>query len=442
MSYESSVGFNQVYALVMLGSDLYAGGRFTTAGGVAAKSIAKWNGGSWSALGSGMDTGILYPAIVSALAVSGSEVYAGGYFATAGGVAAGSMAKWNGSSWSALGSGLNATSFTAVKALAVSGAGLYAGGGFTAAGGLPATGIAKWNGASWSALGSEVMNNVVYAMAMSGTDLYLGGQFTAAGGLAANHIAKWNGSNWNTLGLGMNYYVYALAMSGNDLFAGGGFTMAGGVPANHIAKWNGSSWSALGSGITNEDIDVNVAVSSLAVSGNDLYAGGWFQHAGGVPANSIAKWDGVNWSALGSGVIGADDRFGPNVSALAVSETGSDLYPGGAFTVDRFRRPIFHAVEKIAAAWQGKWSIVLTPSRSVDCRLCPAVSASPQSSVASRAMRRSIRIPSARLPATESSNSQTAKAGQCAAMPASAPDAHIRPNCSNGNHAGRPRRLL
>ena len=34
---------------------LYAGGEFTTAGGNAANDIAQWNGSSWSALGSGMN---------------------------------------------------------------------------------------------------------------------------------------------------------------------------------------------------------------------------------------------------------------------------------------------------------------------------------------------------------------------------------------------------
>ena len=55
-----------VSALAVSGSDLYAGGDFTTAGGSAANNIAQWNGSSWSALGSGMN-GSVY-----ALAVSGS----------------------------------------------------------------------------------------------------------------------------------------------------------------------------------------------------------------------------------------------------------------------------------------------------------------------------------------------------------------------------------
>ena len=63
------------------GSDLYVGGSFPTAGGSAATNIAKWDGSSWSALGSGMNQS------VSALAVSGSDLYAGGDFTTAGGEA-------------------------------------------------------------------------------------------------------------------------------------------------------------------------------------------------------------------------------------------------------------------------------------------------------------------------------------------------------------------
>ena len=63
---------------------------------------------------------------VSALAVSGSTLYAGGYFTNAGGIAANYIAQWNGSSWSAVGSGMN----NRVEALAVSGSTLYAGGGF------------------------------------------------------------------------------------------------------------------------------------------------------------------------------------------------------------------------------------------------------------------------------------------------------------------------
>jgi hypothetical protein len=155
--------------------------------------------------------------------VSGTDLYAGGYFTTAGGVAANNIAKWNGSAWSPLGTGMSSR----VYALAVIGTDLYAGGDFTTAGGVNiGYGIAKWNGGAWSALGTG-MDNAVLALAVSGTDLYAGGYFTTAGGVAANNIAKWNGSAWSPLGTGVDGYVYALAVSGTDLYAGGSFIFAG-----------------------------------------------------------------------------------------------------------------------------------------------------------------------------------------------------------------------
>src|SRR6185503_1142814 len=77
------------------GPALYVGGNFSTAGGVAANCIAKWDGSSWAALGSGVNS------YVDALTVfddgSGPALYAGGGFLSAGGVAANCIAKWDGS---------------------------------------------------------------------------------------------------------------------------------------------------------------------------------------------------------------------------------------------------------------------------------------------------------------------------------------------------------
>ena len=93
------------------GPALYAGGNFHIAGGVAANRIAKWDGSSWAALGSGMGGPTRQ---VLALTVfddgGGPALYAGGSFTTAGGVAANRIAKWDGSSWAALGSGMDSAS--------------------------------------------------------------------------------------------------------------------------------------------------------------------------------------------------------------------------------------------------------------------------------------------------------------------------------------------
>jgi hypothetical protein len=274
----------------------------------------------WVSLGSGVNGCVL------ALAVSGTNLYAGGQFTTAGGVSATNIAKWDGSAWSALGSGIGGSppggDLPCVYALAVSGTNLYAAGCFSMAGGLPANNIAEWDGSTWSPVGSAALTSAhVYALAVSGTNLYAGGYFSMMGGVHAYYIAKWDGSTWSSVGSGMSDSVYTLAVSGTDLYAGGIISWAGSVQPNHIAKWDGSVWSALGSGVGGS----NPWVFGLAVSGINLYAAGQFTTAGGVAANGIAKWDGYTWSALGSGVNGP-------VWALAADEVGH-LFVGGWFSL-------------------------------------------------------------------------------------------------------------
>ncbi len=76
-----------------------------------------------------------------------------------------------------------------VSATVVDGSGnLYIGGGFTVVGDTNANNVAKWNGSRWSALGSG-MNGPVLALAVSGANVYAGGSFTNAGGSAANYVA-------------------------------------------------------------------------------------------------------------------------------------------------------------------------------------------------------------------------------------------------------------
>src|SRR5690242_256291 len=93
-----------------------------------------------------------------------------------------------------------------------------------------------------------------------------------------------------------------------------------------MARWNGSAWSSFGSGLS--DNGNNGSSYSLALLPNgDLVAGGRFDTVGGVPASSIARWNGTAWSALGSGFGG----YIPIVYALALLPYG-DLVAGGSFS--------------------------------------------------------------------------------------------------------------
>jgi hypothetical protein len=326
------------------GPALYAGGSFTYAGGVQANYVAKWNGTTWAALGHGVTGSPAFnlPPSVSALAVfddgSGPALYVGGRFTTASGVPALNIARWNGSSWAAVpGSGAEIPGCMSVHTLAV----LHTGSANTLYVGIQgycmtysSAEALAWDGATWSSPGYLSGAHVdVTSMAVlddgSGPALYVGGNFTSP----VNHIGKWDGSSWSTLGSGIpgefNWVNCVAAWdsgAGTEIYAGGNFTSAGGVSVNNIAKWNGSSWSSVGTG-------TDGAVYSLLVfddgSGPALYAAGAFTQAGGTAAFAhVARWNGTSWSAL-------DGSLDSGVFALASFDDGkdasADLYAGGDF---------------------------------------------------------------------------------------------------------------
>ena len=122
---------------------------------------------------------------------TGPALYVGGAFTFAGDVPAACIAKWNGTSWAPLGSGMGGGDYPypCVYALTVFNGELIGGGGFTTAGGNPASNIARWNGSAWQPLGSG-MNGEVDALTVYNGQLIAGGQFTTADGVTANRIAK------------------------------------------------------------------------------------------------------------------------------------------------------------------------------------------------------------------------------------------------------------
>lgn len=314
------------YAAHQTAAGVLVGGMFATAGGVPVNSIAWWDGADWAALGGGVQQNTL-PGQVFAIATHGTNTYVAGVFNRAGSVDALNIARWNGSAWFPLGSGIGGFG-AVVRALTIGPDGsLYAGGFFTTVGGNAVTHLARWDGANWAAAGTVTANGgqaEVRALATLGNDIYVGGAFNNIGGISTTGIGRWNGSAWSAVGGGMDNTVLALATASGELYAGGYFTTAGGAPAKRIARWNGATWSALGDGIGTAATNF---VSALAVDGTQVYAGGLFTTLGdGSPASHIATWNGDAWATLGSGTSAGSP---PVVYGLATG--GGRLYVAGVF---------------------------------------------------------------------------------------------------------------
>jgi len=348
------------------GRALYAGGSFTSVGGIDANYIAKWDGQKWTSLGEGTsapDGGVqwepgsgiplpyvrvIYP-VTEETALGPPRLYVGGNFTHAGGQLVNGIATWDGANWAPVGGGFGGFQLT-VRGLLMwddgTGQALYACGFFTEAEGKPASLIAKWDGTQWTEVGGGLggaqdsptaLNMLLWDDGL-GEALYVWGGFGFAGDhvSSTHNIAKWDGVEWHTLGDGMDGRVSTAAVwddgTGEALYAGGRFTTADGEPAEHIAKWDGERWTELGGGTSGGTGGyVYWLFPYNDGTGEALYAVGEFDQAGDVPANYIAKWDGLQWSAVGGGFDGT--------TWILLGETADPvfrgLYVGGLFhTVD------------------------------------------------------------------------------------------------------------
>ncbi|MGE3173839.1 MAG: hypothetical protein AB7O97_14540 [Planctomycetota bacterium] len=358
---------------VTAAGDLIAVGSFQQAGGVAASFAARWNGTAWSPLGAGLN-GPGY----SVLGLPGGDVVVGGQFTQAGGVATNLAARWNGSTWSAMGFPLAGGKVAALATLAngdvVAGndfvyrwngtswlqlgtlSGVFSALQLLPNGDLAAAGlasgvlnspgkIARWDGANWLPFGTDPNDDVRALAVLPNGDLVAGGEFTLINGVAANRIARFDGVQWQPLAGGATYDltvgvlpgVFALrTLPGGDLAAGGAFRYAGGVPADSIARWNGTAWTPLAIGTNGTVLQI------VELQNGDRLAVGDFTSIDGVAANRVARFDGVQWQPLGSGV----DKL-----CLAATELpNGDLVVGGLF-LNAGGQPASHIARWDGAAW-------------------------------------------------------------------------------------------
>lgn len=339
-------GMNErVMALAVFEGNLYAGGWFTSAGGNAVSCIARWDGAAWQDVGNGVGDMVINPnnpPRVIALRVYNEMLALGGRFSIAGGAAGFSnLATWDGQVWHSLGLGTPGR----VQALAIDGGSAYAGGIFMSAGGMPASKLARWSGASWEPVPNQPLNGMddnVNSLALYQGHLIAGGPFTSAAGVPANSVAAWDGVAWSAMGDGVTGdapTVNAMTEFDGNLIVGGRFTMAGTQNATNVARWDGSAWQQMGDGS-------NARLNALGVFGGEVVAGGFFTNIDGTDAPHLARWSPAceRGDMDCSGNVDQDDAplfvaallNAPDVSVCSawLANMNSDLHSDGAPRVD------------------------------------------------------------------------------------------------------------
>ncbi len=238
------------------------------------RGIYKWDGSNWDSLGHFQFTNIQWMR-QHALIVFNNELYIGGDSI---------VMKWDGTTDSVVGVITMNNWWGEIYSMAVYNNELYVGGVFDTINGIAVNNIAKFDGTNWYPVGSGI-NGTSYVMHVYNNELYVGGNFDTVGGVQTFDLARWDGANWSSLGFDSSLiltHVRALEEWNNKLYVGGVLSSVAGISAGYIARWDGTSWTAV-------IPDVNNMVKGLKVYNNELYASGWFTYAG-IPVNYITKW--------------------------------------------------------------------------------------------------------------------------------------------------------
>jgi len=320
---------SSVQALVSFSNGLVAGGEFTYADGMAALHVAEWDGTGWSHLGDGFDN------YVWALDVFNDSLYAGGKFTKSGNLDVTGLSKWDGQNWTALPPLTDPITWShpSVKALLNHGTNteLIVAGDFKTAGGLTVNHIARWNGTSWSAMG-EGFNNTVEDICEFKGDVIACGWFTTsgtgAGSVTVNGIAKWNGTFWEPLGsgfIGPGLVISDVAEFQGALVASGYISCADSCYQTFAAYWDGQFWNPLA------ELE-GLEVKATHAMGNSLFFGGSFSAVNGIPAYNIARLDGLDLVPVKSLHFEANRTSGGAMLEWDVAGSLEDL---AAFRLDR-----------------------------------------------------------------------------------------------------------
>lgn len=263
---------------------------------------ARWNGSRWELLGTGLT--YVYRFAHHRNALGEIDLYGISSRVLPSGVREYFVAKMEGDAWIPIGtaSGSGQTLYSIAIAPTSDGSlRLYVGGVFDQVGGVPCRNIALWDGATWSQVGADTSQFGATTIALlpnsdGGFDPIVGG-----GGSNSGYVFRFDGSQWLSLGPAFDRKVYSVLVAPNSdgtcsLYAGGYFAQYNGG----VAQWTGTGWTSLAGGLATSTLNGVLALAWVpdALRGHRLVAGGNANLVRTGPASRIGLWNGVAWTAL------------------------------------------------------------------------------------------------------------------------------------------------
>ena len=273
----------------------------------------------WMPLGGGTDA-----SVTTLLKLTNGDLLVAGAFTQAGGANRMHVARWDGSTYQQLGSGVDGTVECAIEQAGI----IMLGGSFQNS----TNDVALWSGSTWTYSNVFMgMSPAVHALHVHNNELYAAGSASGFSG-TDNRVSKLVGLTWQNVGDNMNSSIEALTSFNGELVMGGSFTgeWSFGNPDSsimHVARFDGSAWVQLGDGL-------NAAVHDLEVFEGQLHAGGDL-YVNIAPVFGLARFavGGTAWEQLMPNLTlyiypGAGPTY---ISSLCVADT--TLYLGGAFSI-------------------------------------------------------------------------------------------------------------
>ncbi|MBU0982400.1 MAG: T9SS type A sorting domain-containing protein [candidate division Zixibacteria bacterium] len=275
--------------IVEYNGSIYAAGDFKnlsiSGGSVYVGSLVHWSGTEWVGLSSYLSMpGTAYPVIYDLLVFDGKLV-ATGYFynAVGSGVGLQNIGAWDGSSWSAIGDGVN-----------------YARSLFNYNGDLvvgETDGVSRWTGSAWEEMvdseSGEILSFAYYKYIF-----YIGGGFRKLDDDSVNYVAQWAGMNSaRPVRTGFNGAVNDIKVWDSKLAVCGEFTRSGEGEGYKIASWDFSQWSPLTE--FTDQVFINSHPQALLVREDTLFAVGAYGTTASSVVRPLMRFNGTGWDDYG-----------------------------------------------------------------------------------------------------------------------------------------------
>lgn len=290
----------QVVSFCKMGDDLIVGGSFQVPGSTA-RGIARWDGQAWHAVfdaaegvaALGVFQGKLIASthgeivswdgirkttigtIAQSEVVYGFEEYGGeliafGSFTSINFSTRSNVARWNGSTWQSLGTGVPGM---------VSGAAVYEGN-LVVPWELK---VRAWDGTAWSALGDRVGLYGVSWIAASGTELVAASMFGMPNEVYS--VVRWSGTEWTPLGAAFQGLCWSISVRNGSILVCGGDSV---TDQARMSRWTGTEWVSVGTATAEGG---NAVFWPTIEYGPGVVVGGSFTTLeNGAPVRSLAVW--------------------------------------------------------------------------------------------------------------------------------------------------------